>query len=190
MNIKYEIQNRGEILSNNVLKVNSFLNHQLDPDLLNEMAEAWYQRYKDKNITKIVTIEASGIALGILTGLKLNVPVVFAKKSSGSNMGDCYHTSIHSFTKNKDFDVTIEKKFLNENDSILIIDDFLANGNATLGLINIIKQANAKIIGIGIAIEKGFQHGGDMLRSNGYDIYSLAIIDKMDPLTKEITFRD
>lgn len=189
MDIKKEIQERGLILSNNVLKVNSFLNHQLDPNLLNEMANEWYLRYKDKGITKIVTIEASGIALGILTGLKLNVPVVFAKKSNGSNMGECYQTLIHSYTKNKDYTVSIEKQFLNKDDLILIIDDFLANGNATLGLIDLINQANAKVIGIGIAIEKGFQHGGDILRNKGYDVYSLAIIDEMDPITKNIIFR-
>ncbi len=190
MDIKKEIQQRGLILSNSILKVNSFLNHQLDPVLLNEMANEWYLRYKDKGINKIITIESSGIALGILLGLKLNVPVVFAKKGNSSTMGECYHTNIHSFTKNKDYEVIIEKCFLNENDSVVIIDDFLANGNATLGLIELINQAKAKVIGIGIAIEKGFQHGGDMLRSNGYDVYSLAIIDEMDPIAKTIKFRD
>lgn len=189
MNIKLEIEKRGVILPNNVLKVNSFLNHQLDPSLLNEMANLWYLKYKDKNITKIVTIEASGIALAILTGLKFNVPVVYAKKSESSNMGEAYTSIIHSYTKNKDYVISIEKQFLNESDNILIIDDFLANGSASLGLIDIINQARAKVIGIGIAIEKGFQHGGDMLREKGVDVYSLAIIDEMDEVNKKIKFR-
>lgn len=190
MDIKQEIEKRGEILPNNVLKVNSFLNHQLEPKLLDEMANLWYLKYKDKKITKIITIEASGIALAILTGLKFNVPVVYAKKTTSSNIGASYTSKVHSYTKNKDYIISIEKQFLNENDNILIIDDFLANGSASLGLIDIINQAKAKTIGIGIAIEKVFQHGGDMLREKGFDVYSLAIIDEMDSINKKIKFRN
>lgn len=178
--IEQEIQKRGKILPGNVLKVNSFLNHQLDPYLLNIMAGEWTKLFKNDNITKIVTIEASGIALAILTGLKLNVPVVFAKKSNSKNIGDVYKSKIHSYTRDQDFDIQIEKQFIYKDDIVLIIDDFLANGSATLGMIDIINQAGAKLAGVGIAIEKGFQNGGEILRDKGIRVESLAIISSMD----------
>ena len=187
--IEQEIQKRGKVLPGNVLKVNSFLNHQLDPYLLNIMAGEWTKLFKNDNITKIVTIEASGIALAILTGLKLNVPVVFAKKSNSKNIGDVYKSKIHSYTRDQDFDIQIEKQFIYKDDIVLIIDDFLANGSATLGMINIINQAGAKLAGVGIAIEKGFQNGGEILRDKGVRVESLAIISSMDEKTGKIEFK-
>lgn len=187
--IEQEIQKRGKVLPGNVLKVNSFLNHQLDPYLLNIMAGEWTKLFKNDNITKIVTIEASGIALAILTGLKLNVPVVFAKKSNSKNIGDVYKSKIHSYTRDQDFDIQIEKQFIYKDDIVLIIDDFLANGSATLGMIDIINQAGAKLAGVGIAIEKGFQNGGEILRDKGVRVESLAIISSMDEKTGEIEFK-
>lgn len=187
--IEQEIQKRGKVLPGNVLKVNSFLNHQLDPYLLNIMAGEWTKLFKNDNITKIVTIEASGIALAILTGLKLNVPVVFAKKSNSKNIGDVYKSKIHSYTRNQDFDIQIEKQFIYKDDIVLIIDDFLANGSATLGMIDIINQAGAKLAGVGIAIEKGFQNGGEILRDKGVRVESLAIISSMDEKTGKIIFK-
>ncbi len=187
--IEQEIQKRGKVLPGNVLKVNSFLNHQLDPYLLNIMAGEWTKLFKNDNITKIVTIEASGIALAILTGLKLNVPVVFAKKSNSKNIGDVYKSEIHSYTRDQDFDIQIEKQFIYKDDIVLIIDDFLANGSATLGMIDIINQAGAKLAGVGIAIEKGFQNGGEILRDKGVRVESLAIISSMDEKTGKIIFK-
>lgn len=187
--IEQEIQKRGKVLPGNVLKVNSFLNHQLDPYLLNIMAGEWTKLFKNDNITKIVTIEASGIALAILTGLKLNVPVVFAKKSNSKNIGDVYKSKIHSYTRDQDFDIQIEKQFIYKDDIVLIIDDFLANGSATLGIIDIINQAGAKLAGVGIAIEKGFQNGGEILRDKGVRVESLAIISSMDEKTGKIIFK-
>lgn len=187
--IEQEIQKRGKVLPGNVLKVNSFLNHQLDPYLLNIMAGEWTKLFKNDNITKIVTIEASGIALAILTGLKLNVPVVFAKKSNSKNIGDVYKSKIHSYTRDQDFDIQIEKQFIYKDDTVLIIDDFLANGSATLGMIDIINQAGAKLAGVGIAIEKGFQNGGEILRDKGVRVESLAIISSMDEKTGKIIFK-
>lgn len=187
--IEQEIQKRGKVLPGNVLKVNSFLNHQLDPYLLNIMAGEWTKLFKNDNITKIVTIEASGMALAILTGLKLNVPVVFAKKSNSKNIGDVYKSKIHSYTRDQDFDIQIEKQFIYKDDIVLIIDDFLANGSATLGMIDIINQAGAKLAGVGIAIEKGFQNGGEILRDKGVRVESLAIISSMDEKTGKIIFK-
>lgn len=187
--IEQEIQKRGKVLPGNVLKVNSFLNHQLDPYLLNIIAGEWTKLFKNDNITKIVTIEASGIALAILTGLKLNVPVVFAKKSNSKNIGDVYKSKIHSYTRDQDFDIQIEKQFIYKDDIVLIIDDFLANGSATLGMIDIINQAGAKLAGVGIAIEKGFQNGGEILRDKGVRVESLAIISSMDEKTGKIIFK-
>lgn len=187
--IEQEIQKRGKVLPGNVLKVNSFLNHQLDPYLLNIMAGEWTKLFKNDNITKIVTIEASGIALAILTGLKLNVPVVFAKKSNSKNIGDVYKSKIHSYTRDQDFDIQIEKQFIYKDDIVLIIDDFLANGSTTLDMIDIINQAGAKLAGVGIAIEKGFQNGGEILRDKGVRVESLAIISSMDEKTGKIIFK-
>ena len=174
----------------NVLKVDSFLNHQMDVIFFNEMAKEFKRLYEGVPINKILTIEASGIGIAIMAGLHLEVPVVFAKKSRSSNISDqVYHTVIHSYTHNNDNDVVVSKQYLNEDDHILIIDDFLANGCALEGLIDLVHQANATVEGIGIAVEKGFQEGGDRLRKAGYRVESLAIVDSMDPETGEITFR-
>ncbi len=188
--IQKEILKRGKILPGNVLKVNSFLNHQLDPILLNHMADEWYKLFKDEGLTKIITIESSGIALALLTAIKLgNLPVVFAKKGDSSNLGDSYISTVYSYTKNLEYYISIEKQFLNENDRVIIIDDFLANGQACFGMIDILNQAKVSIAGIGIAVEKGFQQGGKLLREKGYRVESLAIIESMNYEEKSIKFR-
>lgn len=187
--IQEEILKRGKVLPGNVLKVNSFLNHQLEPSLLNDMALQWYEMFKNEGITKIVTIEASGIALATLVGLAFNVPVVFGKKTFVSNMSNSYITKVYSYTKDQEFNVCIEKEFLKKGENILIIDDFLANGNAILGLIDLVNQAKAYVVGIGVAIEKGFQQGGKLLRGLGYNLQSLAIIDSMDLIENKIKFK-
>lgn len=184
-----EIINRGKILDGDVLKVNSFLNHQLDIELLNKMTILWYDHFKKREPTKILTLEASGIALAALASQRFNVPALFAKKGEHSNMGDVYSTKVYSYTKKEETTIAVEKQFLTKDDVVLIVDDFLANGSAMRGLIELCNQAGAKIIGIGDVIEKGYQHGGDKLREEGYDVYSLAIIDSMDPKTNNITFR-
>lgn len=188
--IEIEIQKRGKILPGNVLKVNSFLNHQLDPVFLDKMADQWYNLFKNDNVTKIITIEASGIALAVLTGLKFKVPVIFAKKSESSNIGKTYKSLIYSYTRHQSFVINIEKEFLTSDDRVLIIDDFLANGSAILGMIDIINQANAHLVGVGIAIEKGFQEGGKILRDKKIRVESLAIIDSMDDEAKKIHFKE
>lgn len=188
--LKDRIRKDGKIREGNVLKVDSFLNHQMDVIFFNEMAKEFKRLYEGVPINKILTIEASGIGIAIMAGLHLEVPVVFAKKSRSSNISDqVYHTVIHSYTHNNDNDVVVSKQYLNEDDHILIIDDFLANGCALEGLIDLVHQANATVEGIGIAVEKGFQEGGDRLRKAGYRVESLAIVDSMDPETGEITFR-
>jgi len=192
LNMKWledEIIKRGKILDGNILKVNSFLNHQLDIELLNKMTLLWFDHFKRKHPTKILTIEASGIALATLLAQRFNIPALFAKKGSPSNLGEAYHTDIYSYTRNEYQTISVEKTYLNENDSVLIVDDFLATGEAARGLINICKNANCEIVGIGTVIEKGFQHGGDKLREDGFDVYSLEIIESMDSSTGKINFR-
>lgn len=179
----------GQVRAGNILKVDNFLNHQLDVDLLDEVGRAFYERFKDRGITKILTVEASGIAIACLTARYFNVPVVFAKKSKSRNLdGDLYKSVVHSFTYNIDNTVTLSKKYLDSSDTVLLVDDFLANGKAMKGLTDICQQAGAKIEGIGIAIEKGFQSGGQELRDSGYEVFSLAIVDSMEP-DKDIVFR-
>lgn len=178
--LEERIKEDGQVRPGNILKVDSFLNHQLDVALLEQLGKEFYEKFKDKNITRILTIEASGIALACLTAQYFNVPVVFAKKAKSKNLdGELYTSTVHSYTYGKDFTVTLSKKFLSKNDTVLLIDDFLAVGKAMRGLIDICNQAEAEIAGIGIAIEKGFQSGGKELREAGYDVYSLAIIDEM-----------
>ncbi len=185
-----EIRERGQILPGNVLKVNSFLNHKIDPILLDKMADEWYEKFKDEGINKVVTIESSGIAMAILVALKFKCELVFAKKGKSSTLGNVMTASVYSFTKSKDVLISIENGFIKEDENILIIDDFLANGSACNGLISIIKHAKANIKGIGIAVEKGFQEGGQSLRAQGYRVESLAIIKKMDYNTNTIVFDD
>lgn len=179
--LEERIKEDGQVRPGNILKVDSFLNHQLDVALLEQLGKEFYEKFKDKNITRILTIEASGIALACLTAQYFKVPVVFAKKAKSKNLdGELYTSTVHSYTYGKDFTVTLSKKFLSKEDTVLLIDDFLAVGKAMRGLIDICNQAEAEIAGIGIAIEKGFQSGGKELRETGYDVYSLAIIDEMN----------
>lgn len=178
--LEERIRKDGQVRPGNILKVDSFLNHQLDVELLEQLGKAFYEEFKDKGITRILTIEASGIALACLAAQYFKVPVVFAKKAKSKNLdGELYTSTVHSFTYGKDFTVTLAKKFLSKEDTVLLIDDFLAVGKAMRGLINICNQAEANIAGIGIAIEKGFQSGGRELREAGYEVYSLAIVDEM-----------
>lgn len=181
----------GIVKEGNVLKVDSFLNHQMDINLFNQMGAEFKKRFAGKNINKIVTIEASGIGIACVVAMHFNVPVVFAKKAKSINIdGDMYIAEVESFTHKCKNQVIVSKKFLNDNDHVLIIDDFLANGCALQGLISIINQAGGTVEGIGIAIEKGFQNGGNIIRNAGYQLESLAIVDAMDAETGKITFRE
>lgn len=188
--LEERIKEDGQVRPGNILKVDSFLNHQLDVSLLEQLGKEFFERFKDKGITRILTIEASGIALACLAAQYFKVPVVFAKKAKSKNLdGELYTSTVHSFTYGKDFTVTLSKKFLTKDDTVLLIDDFLAVGKAMRGLIDICGQAEANIAGIGIAIEKGFQSGGKELREMGFDVYSLAIIDEMDD-EGDISFKE
>ena len=170
----------GKVFPGNVLKVDSFLNHQVDVELINEIGKEFYRLFKDCGVNKIFTIEASGIGIACITAQYFHVPVVFAKKTLGKNIAaDVYSTPIKSFTHGKTYDVIVSQKFLNKDDRILIIDDFLAQGCALNGLIELIKSAGAQIVGAGIVIEKTFQQGGDLIRSEGVRVESLARIESM-----------
>ncbi|WP_428908885.1 xanthine phosphoribosyltransferase [Niallia sp. Krafla_26] len=179
--LKDKIKEEGIVLSDSVLKVDSFLNHQVDPQLMVEIGKEFSKRFADKGITKILTIESSGIAPSVLTGLQLGVPVVFARKRKSLTLtNDLLTASVHSFTKGETNEISVSNKYVNENDVVLIIDDFLANGQAALGLVDIVQQAQAKIAGIGIVIEKGFQEGGKILRDKGLQVESLAIVSSLE----------
>lgn len=170
----------GKVFPGNVLKVDSFLNHQVDVELINEIGKEFYRLFKDCGVNKIFTIEASGIGIACITAQYFHVPVVFAKKTLGKNIAaDVYSTPIKSFTHGKTYDVIVSQEFLNKDDRILIIDDFLAQGCALNGLIELIKSAGAQIVGAGIVIEKAFQQGGDLIRSEGVRVESLARIESM-----------
>lgn len=184
------IRKDGIIREGNVLKVDSFINHQMDIKLFEEMAKEWKRLFADKKINKILTIEASGIGIAAIVAREFNVPVVFAKKSKSINLDDNnFITKIQSFTHSKIYDVIVSKKFLSPEDHILIIDDFLANGCALLGLTDLVESAGATVEGIGIAIEKGFQQGGKIIREKGYQLESLAIVESMNAADNTITFR-
>ena len=188
--LEEKIVKDGIVKEGNVLKVDSFLNHQMDIELFNEMGKEWKKRFEGKNINKILTIEASGIGIACIVAQHFNVPVVFAKKSKSINLeGEMYTAEVESFTHKNKNQVIVAKKFLNEEDHVLLIDDFLANGCALQGLIQIVQSAGATVEGIGIAIEKGFQTGGRMIRNLGYQLESLAIVDDMNAETGEIIFR-
>ena len=188
--LEERIRKDGTVKAGNVLKVDSFLNHQMDINLFNEMGKEWARLFADRNITKILTVEASGIGIACVAAQHFHVPVVFAKKSQSVNIdGEVYSTKIESFTHKRVYDVIVSKKFLHPEDHILIIDDFLANGCALEGLIDIVNKAGATVEGVGIAVEKGFQKGGDLIRSKGIRVESLAIVESMDDKTGEITFR-
>lgn len=184
------IRKDGIIREGNVLKVDSFINHQMDIKLFEEMAKEWKRLFADKKINKILTIEASGIGIAAIVAREFNVPVVFAKKSKSINLDDNnFSTKIQSFTHSKIYDVIVSKKFLSPEDHILIIDDFLANGCALLGLTDLVESAGATVEGIGIAIEKCFQQGGKIIREKGYQLESLAIVESMNAADNTITFR-
>ncbi len=188
--LEERLRKDGRVKTGNVLKVDSFLNHQIDVKLLNRMGEEWYRIFKDERIDKVLTIEASGIAIAVIAAQYFGAPVLFAKKAQSINIdGDVYSTKVQSYTHNRIYDVILSKKFLHEGENVLIIDDFLANGCALEGLIDLVDQAKANLVGVGIAIEKGFQKGGRELREKGIRIESLAIVESMDAATGEIKFR-
>lgn len=179
--LRRKILEEGNALSETVLKVDSFLNHQVDAQLMYEMGTYFKEYFKNHNITKIFTIESSGIAPTAMTALQMNLPMVTLKKQGSKILnGDVYQTTIHSFTKGTDYELTLSKKYINEDDNILIIDDFLANGEAALGAARLVENAGAKVAGIGIVIEKSFQPGPKLLEEKGYDVYSLARIARLD----------
>ncbi len=189
--LEERIQKDGVVKEGNVLKVDSFLNHQMDIDLFEKMGEEWKHRFAGKPINKVVTIEASGIGIACIVAKYFGTPVVFAKKSKSINIdGDMYVAEVESFTHKCKKQVIVSKKFLSPDDHVLIIDDFLANGCALQGLISIVNNAGATVEGIGVAIEKGFQIGGQTIRNLGYQLESLAIVDAMDAETGSITFRE
>ncbi|MBP3328560.1 MAG: xanthine phosphoribosyltransferase [Clostridia bacterium] len=179
--LKKRIVQDGNTIGNDVVKVDMFLNHQIDVELLNEIGKEFRKRFSSDKITKIVTIEASGIGIACIVAQYFGVPVIFAKKGANRNVGDnLYKADVYSFTKGTTTTIGISKDYLSKNDHVLIVDDFMANGKAVHGLLNILNQAGATVEGIGIVIEKGFQPGGDSLRSLGYKVESLAVIKSID----------
>lgn len=188
--LEAKIAKDGVVKEGNVLKVDSFLNHQMDIDLMNEIGKEFYRRFQNKPINKILTIEASGIGIAYAVAQQFHVPLLFAKKSKSINIaGDIYVAEVESFTHKNKNTVIVSKQFLSEADHVLIVDDFLANGCALQGLISIVDQAGATVEGIGIAVEKGFQMGGQIIRNLGYQLESLAIVESMNHETGEIIFR-
>ena len=188
--LEKRIAKDGIVKPGNVLKVDSFLNHQMDIALMEEIGREFHRRFADKTVTKVLTIEASGIGIACFVAKEFGVPMVFAKKSKSINIeGEMYIAEVESFTHKNKNQIIVSKKFLNQDDHLLIIDDFLANGCALQGLISIAEEAGATVEGLGIVIEKGFQIGGRVIRNLGYQLESLAIVDAMDAETGEITFR-
>ena len=188
--LEERIRKDGQIREGNVLKVDSFLNHQIDIDLCNEIGREFRRLFPGDRITKILTIEASGIGIACITAQYFHVPVVFAKKSQSINLdGDMYTAQVESYTHKRTYDVILSRKFLTEKDRVLIVDDFLANGCAAAGLVELVHSAGAAVEGVGIVIEKGFQKGGRMLLERGIRVESLAIVEAMEPATGTITFR-
>lgn len=188
--LEERIRRDGVVKSEGVLKVDSFLNHQLDIDLFDAMGEEFERLFADAPITKILTIEASGIGIACVVARHFGVPVVFAKKAQSINLdGEMFTTRIESFTHGRVYDVIVSKKFLNADDHVLIIDDFLANGCALQGLLSLVQAAGATVEGVGIAVEKGFQRGGALIRAQGVRVESLAVVEAMDAETGEIVFR-
>ncbi len=188
--LKDRIRKDGKIREGNVLKVDSFLNHQMDVSLFREIGKEFKRRFEGEEITKILTIEASGIGIACVVAEVFNVPVVFAKKTQTKNIaGDVYTTQVESYTHGRIYDIIVSREFLGPDDKVLLIDDFMANGKAMEGLIQIVKDSGAQLVGAGIVIEKGFQRGGDALRDQGVHLESLAIVESMDEKTGEIVFR-
>ena len=187
--LEEKILSCGTVLPGNILKVDSFLNHQLDVSLLSELGKEFFRLFSDCNITRILTVEASGIPIACFVAQHFDVPVVFAKKGHHKNIGnDVYTAEVFSFTKGTSYTIFVSKKYINPGDNILVIDDFLANGQAVLGLKKIVEDAGANLTGVGIAIEKGFQDGGKEIRAQGVNLKSLAIVDSMTD--DSISFRD
>jgi xanthine phosphoribosyltransferase len=179
--LENKIKTEGVVLSETVLKVDSFLNHQVDPELMMEIGKEFAHRFKEEGITKILTIESSGIAPGVMAALYLNVPLVFARKKKSLTLTEGVLTSkVYSFTKQEENTISISREYIQKNDRVLLIDDFLANGQAALGLIDLVKQAEAVVAGIGIVIEKSFQNGGKLVRDTGYRVESLAEIESLE----------
>lgn len=189
--LKDRIRKDGKIREGNVLKVDSFLNHQMDVSLFREIGKEFRRRFEKDQVTKILTIEASGIGIACVVAECFDVPVVFAKKTQTKNIdGDVYTTKVESFTHGRVYDIIVSKEYLRTEDKVLLIDDFLANGKALQGLASLVRDSGATLVGAGIVIEKGFQTGGDMLRAEGVHLESLAIVESMNPETGDITFRE
>ena len=186
--LKQKIIADGRVKEGNILKVDSFLNHQMDIKLFREIGKEFAKRFADEKVTKILTIEASGIGIACIAAEEFDCNVIFAKKTKSKNLdGEVLTTKVHSYTKGIDYDIMVSKRFIEKDDRILIIDDFLANGCAILGLADIVRQTGATLVGAGIVIEKGFQGGGDLVRNNGIRLESLAVIESMD--NGELKFR-
>lgn len=187
--LKDKIRLEGKVISDSTLKVDTFLNHQIDPQLMKEIGDEMANRYSDEVITKILTIESSGIAPSMMLGLQIGAPVVFARKRKSLTLSDnLFVSKVHSFTKGEVTEIVVAQDFLNEDDNVLIVDDFLANGEAAKGLLDIAKQAGAYIVGVAVVIEKGFQQGGKQLRAQGVRVESLAIIESLE--NGEVTFAE
>ena len=178
--LKEKILRDGQCLPGGILKVDNFINHQMDPILMKSIGVEFLRRFASTDINKIITVEASGIAPAIMVGYLLELPVVFAKKKKPSTMENMLMTSVYSFTKQRNYEICISRDFLSSGDKVLFIDDFLANGNAAKGILDLVNQAGAELVGMGFIIEKAFQHGGDELRAQGIHVESLAIIDSLD----------
>ncbi len=189
--LKEKIKTEGEVYAGNILKVDCFLNHQIDCRFLSEVGKEFHRLFKDDGVNKVLTIEASGIAIGAMVAQEFGCPLVFAKKTKTKNIaGDVYTTPVESFTHGTTYDIMVSKRFLGEGDRVLIVDDFLAVGNALNGLIKLVEDSGAELVGCGTVIEKGYQHGGDRLRQQGIKVESLAIVESMNHETGEIVFRD
>ena len=189
--LKKKILNEGEIYEGNVLKVDCFLNHQIDVSFLKEVGKEFYRLFKDQGINKILTIEASGIAIASMVAQEFGCPLLFAKKTKTKNIaGDVYTTAVESYTHGTTYTIMVSKRFLGKGDKVLIVDDFLAIGNALNGLIQLVQDSGAELAGCGVVIEKGYQGGGDKLRAQGIKVESLAIVESMNHETGEIVFRD
>ncbi len=185
--LKQRILQEGKVLDGNILKVDSFINHQIDPVLANEIGREFFIRFKDLHIDKILTIETSGIAFALFTAYHFNVPLLFAKKQAGKNMSpDVYNSLVYSYTKETEYNISVSRQYLSSGEKILLIDDFLANGQAILGLLDIANQAGASVMGAGIVIEKGFQPGSKILRNQGIRLESLVVIESFND--KKIIF--
>ena len=174
------ILEKGQILNGNILKIDAIVNHQIDPLLMDKIGEDFYNHFKDKNITKVITVESSGIAPALMCALKLNVPVLFLKKAKPSTMLDPITSEVFSYTKNKHYTLCAERKFIEDGDRMLFIDDFLANGEAFRGVEGIVAQTNAELVGVGVLVEKSFQEGHNYIINKGYDLYSLANVVSLE----------